>query len=442
MTKTNGRRVLSGVTRSTALLVAIALSWALPATAQPRPPHDALEAPLRSLTARDLTRLSPLMDQGVAGLVEHDAPPLLPGIHFAVRVHAPAETVADLLSHPEGYPAYMPALSEVTVQERRGATVAYHWQWQTSVFSLGGQAMLTCFSPPPAQQRRGWRVVVARTDGDLGHGREVWRVRPDGPTHSTLTLATRMDLTDANYVTRQMSGATRSLSRSITMTLGLGMVLRLRAEAERRAGHEPRRLAQELRRPTIDLDPLEPLLSRGDLLLIEAAGTQLRQTTVMTRYTRREEQVRSIMLDPIAFSEALIQGSTARLTGRPSPDSLEFEWRYDVPLVGASGTMVLGEADDGTIELDATGGAMNGGRWRFETRRLPSGATGVLGWASFDVSEGNFLLAAIMDADRSFAAGLSASTEVMMARAVRIRVDRMREDEDHVPAVFEPPGGD
>jgi len=402
--------------------------------AQPeRPPHDALVAPLRSFTARDVRRLSPLLDQGVVGMVEHDAPPLLPAIHFALRVDAPAREVAAILSHPERFGEFMPAVSEVTIEAREGDTTGYHWQWQTSVFQLGGQAMMTVYAPRAGQERRGWRIVVERTGGDLGHGREVWRVRPDGEG-AVVTLATRIDLADANYVTRQMPGAGRSLSRSITMTMGLGMILRAQGEAERRAGRPARTVDGPLRRPSIDPTTLEPLLRRGDLLLIEAAGTTLRQSTVLTRYERREAQVRSIMVDPVAFSEALINGSEARVTGHPTESSTEFEWRYDMPLVGASGTMRLTERDDAIIELEATGGAMSGGQWRFETGRLPSGATSVMGWASFDVSDSNFLLRAIDDADPSFSIGLSASTEVMMARAVRIRLHRMRPDEDHVPS--------
>lgn len=412
----------------------LALLLSARATAQETlPPHDALRAPLNPLTGPDLERLAPLMAIGVAGVVEHDMPPLLPAIHYALTIDAPAETVAAILTRPEDFDELLPAVSEVRIEERRGNAVAYHWQWQTSVFSLGGRAVLTTFAPPPSQRERGWRIVVERTEGDLGHGREVWRIRPTGPGRSTLVLSTRMDLSDANYVTRQMPSSGRSLSRSITMTTGLAMVLRIQAEAERRAGRPARVLETELRRPAIDVRPLEPMLTHADVVLIEATADAFRQSAVVTRYPRREAQVRSIMADPVAFSEALIQGSTATVTEQPAPGAVEFDWNYDVPLIGARGTMVLREVAGGTIELDATEGAMRGGRWRFETSTLPSGATAVLGWARFDVSEGNFVLRAICSADPSFHVGLGASTEVMMARAVRIRVDRLREDEDHVP---------
>ena len=55
---------------------------------------------------------------------------------------------------------------------------------------------------------------------------------------------------------------------------------------------------------------------------------------------------------------------------------------------------------------------------------MPANATGVVGWATFDVGDTNFLLRAIVDADSALRPGLNAAAEVMMARALRIRVNR------------------
>lgn len=434
MTNLAARPVRPSVTRLVCVVAALAL-LAGPAAAQEElAAHDALRAPLRGFTSADLRTLEPLMRQGVVGMIELDAPPMLPGIHLAVPVNAPADSLFEILSHPARFPEFMPAVSDVTIQERRGQSMAYEWHWQTSVFSLGGQAMLTTYVPPPAQRGRGYRIVVERTRGDLGRGREVWRILPRGADRSVLLLSTRMDLRDANYVTRQMRRAGRSLSRSVTLAMGLGMVLRVRAEAERRAGRPARTVAGSLHRPAIDIDRLEPLLRRGDLILVEAGGTELRQATVITRYERPEAQVRSIMLDPVAFTQALIQGSSASISGQRTDAGVRFEWRVDLPLVGTSGSMFLREHADDTIELAALEGAMQGGVWRFATSRLPSGATAVMGWARFEVADANFLLRAIVDADPGFRAGLSAATLVMMARALRIRLHQMRPDEVHVPA--------
>jgi hypothetical protein len=409
------------------LPLALALSFVVGvpaiAGAQDRPDHDALEAPLRGFTAADVRRLEPLLAQGTVGLVELPHGQLLPAVHLATVVHAPASTVADVVAHPEAYPRFMPAVSEVTVTEREGDVTGFSWRWRTAIFALEGQAMLTLYAPPPAHAERGYRVAVERTEGDLGHGREVWRILPRDDGTSVVTLSARMDLRDANYLARQVAAAARSLNRSVNLAMAFAMLLRAQDEAEHRAGFARPDVTADLHRPRVDLQRYEPLLRRGDMLLIESNGAELRQCSVMTRLEHPESRVRSIMLNPIAFTEALIAGSHAEIRER-TERGVAFDWRVDLPIVGTRGAMTLGERDDRVIELDATGGAMDGGRWRFATQRLASGATAVLGWARFDVGSANFLLQAIVDADAGFRPGLSAATEIMMARALRIRVRR------------------
>ncbi len=129
------------------------------------------------------------------------------------------------------------------------------------------------------------------------------------------------------------------------------------------------------------------------------------------------------MLDPVAFTQALIAGSRATIRER-TDNLVRFDWGVDLPIIGTSGAMTLREQQDRVIDLDAVSGAMAGGHWRFVTQPLSGNATGVLGWASFDVGTANFLLRAIVEADAGFRPGLSAATEIMMARALRIRLTR------------------
>lgn len=407
--------------RARALSAVIVMSLVC-AGARAQAPTDAQEAPLRGFTTAEMSRIAPLLEQGVVGMVELPHGRLLPAIHLAANVDAPPEILRDVLAHPEGYPSFMPAVSEVVPHDHHGDVVGFTWRWRTSIFALGGEAMLSLYSPPPSQRARGYRIVVERTDGDLGRGREVWRILPRGEG-SLVLLSTRMDLTDANYITRQMSSASRSLSRSINLAMAFAMLTRAQLEAERRAGVTHAPIEEPLARPSIDLRAVEPILRRGDLLLIEVNGAELRQVSVATRLPHAEARVREIMLDPVAFTQALIAGSRADIRER-TEDGVRFDWAVDLPIIGTGGAMTLRENDDRVIDLDAVSGAMEGGHWRFVTQQLGRDATAVLGWASFDVGSANFLLRAIVDADAGFRPGLSAATEIMMARALRIRLLR------------------
>lgn len=419
MSNTEPRRSARRALLNATLLAAASLAPASTVAAQTGP----LDIPLRGFSAAELTRLEPLLERGIVGLVELAQGDVVPAVHLAARVNAPADRVRDLVVQPSGYPSFMPAVSEVVEHERHGDALAFSWRWRTSIFTLGGDATLTRFDPPAAQRERGSRVVVERTRGDLGQGREVWRILPQGPDRSLVLVSTRMDLRDANYLTRQLSTAALSLSRSINLAMGLGMLTRIRLEAERQVGWERPHVEEELTRPSVELARLDALLQRGDLVLVELNGPDLRQATMVSRLPHAEAAVRAIMLDPVAFAQALIAGSRAEVRDR-SEEGVRFDWAVDLPLVGTGGTMVLREDEDRTVLLDAVGGALSGGSWRFITRPLASGATAVVAWARFDVGSANFLLRAVVDADASLRPGLSAATEVMMARALRIRLDR------------------
>ncbi len=385
--------------------------------------NDARQAPLVGFSTAEITRVEPLLDDGIVGLVELPQGDRVPAVHLAALVHAPAHALRDLLARPEQYPSFMPAVSEVSVHDRHGDVVGFTWRFRTSVFSLGGNAMLTLLSPRPGQEARGYRMVIERTGGDFGQGREVWRIVPRGASQSLVLVSARMDLRDANYITRQLSRSSLSLSRSITLATAFGSLSRTRLEAERRAAFvRPVRRAQ-LSRPAIDLVGVAPLLARGDLFVVELNGPDLVQASVASQYAHAEDHVRRIMLDPVAFTEALITGSSARVRVQ-SGDGVHFDWSVDLPLIGTGGAMRLVEAEDRVIHLDATSGAFAGGRWRFATQALGPASTGVIGWASFDVADANFLLRAIVDADAALRPGLSAATEIMMSRALRIRLSR------------------
>lgn len=402
-----------------AWVLALSLLVAVPASAQA--PEGVLDAPLRGFGPADLRAIAPLLEQGVVGMIEHDRFGPFPAAHYAALVDAPPERVFELLSQPERFPELMPALSTMRVVERSGRSTALEWSWRTSVFALRGHATMTLYAP--AQRARGYRVVVERTDGDLGRGREVWRVLPRG-AGSLVTLSMRTNLDDANYMTRQMRS--QSLSRSVSATLGLGMLLRTRAEAERRAGRAPRQVAPGLRPPTIgSVAAIDPILRRGDLVILDANGTDLGQASFISVHGWPEDQIRSILRHPVAFASALVGSSEATLSSEHTEDGLRFDWRIRFALGGMGGTMTLCEEEDGTLALEAVDGTLQGGAWRFRTRPLPNHETVITGWARFDPAGAHPLLGAIVDADPSFRAGLAASAHAAFVRAMRSRLLRM-----------------
>ena len=415
-------------TRPLAIGVFSALLWQASAShlcAQAPPRYDATKDRLAGLTTRELEGLAPQLEHGPVALIEFadTEGDQLPGVHVAALVHAPAARLAALVESPNGYARFTRTIDEVSGWHREGKAQVYDWAWQVGLFRLTGRNAMTSFPPPASHPETGWRFSIDSQGGDFGTGRIVIRVLPKhgSPQESLLLVSLRLDLRQSNYIARQIARAARSVNRSANMALAYTMLLSFRREAERETGYaEPIASGPSvLQRPEVELRRLVPLLLRGDVLMMEMPGDELRQIAVFALIQRNRAEVRAIMLDANAFGSALVPGSGAHVVSRAGPVTT-FDWSIDLPLVGASGRMQMRD-DDPVVAIQATEGALLGGQWRFEARALAKEATMVSGWASFDLTRSTWLLKALAEADPYLGHGMTAASEVMLVRALRSR---------------------
>lgn len=393
-----------------------------PALAQEGPEREA-DRPLATFTQSEVALLRPLLDSGVVSLVEFAYGDQIPAIVIACEIGAPADVVATVIGEPAHYPDFMPALDSVDVTSSEGDSQSYDWEWHTSIFTLRGANTMVRYPPPEGQADRGYRFVVRSEGGDLGTGRTVWRVIPEGPNRTLVMTSSRMDLRDANYIARQLAAASSTMNRSIHVALAFSMMLRTRAEAERRSGFAREAVAAaegEPVEPTFDATVYEHLLERGDLMWVETSdGSDQGRVVGLGRIQTDEARTRAAILDPAGFTQGLLQGAHATML--PSDDGTRFEWGIDLPLVGTTGIMHMSEHTDGILALDGESGALGGARWRFRTRPRDYG-TLLLAWGRFDLGDGLWLVRVVQDADPAFRPGLSSSAELMMVRGLRTRL--------------------
>jgi len=393
----------------------------------PAAPLGADVARLSTLSAADREALAPLLARGPVAVVEFTEGDALPAILLAAEIDAPAATVAAIVGDPAGYPRFMGVLDSVEVTGRHGTSLAYDWTWRTALFELRGANVMTSSPPPAAHPEQGWRFGVRATGGDLGTGRFLWRVLPAGPNRTIVTLATRLDLRDSNYLARQMSQASRSVNRSINLSLGFVMLLGVRHEAHHRAGHAPARLANPaapLAPSDIDLARLGPLLGRGDLVAMTLDGDRLDHVTALARTGTGKEFVTPVITDPRAFGSALMPGSRATvLDVIDDAGGTLFDWEINVPIIGTSGRMRLTATDASgeVVNVSGVSGSLREGRWRFETRVQPWGEAVVVAIGRFDPGDTTWLLRGVVRSSADFGAGLAAASELMVARAIRSR---------------------
>lgn len=401
---------------------ASSLSVCAAASAQEEPAREADRA-LATFTPAEIALLQPLLDTGVVSLVEFAYGDQIPAIVIACEIEAPADVVASVVGEPAHYPEFMPALDSVEVTSAEGSSQSYDWSWHTSIFTLHGQNTMVRYEPPADQPARGYRFVVRSEGGDLGTGRTVWRVIPQGASRSLVMTSSRMDLRDANYIARQLAAASSTMNRSIHVALAFSMMLRTRTEAERRASYHRDRVVLpegDPVEPSFDPTVYENLLLRGDLMWVETSdGSDQGRVVGLGRIHTDEARTRAAILDPYGFTQGLLQGAHATML--PSDDGTRFEWGIDLPLVGTTGVMHMREQPDGIVALDAESGALNGARWRFRTRTRDYG-TLLTAWGRFDLGDGLWLVRVVQDADPAFRPGLSSSAELMMVRGLRTRL--------------------
>ncbi len=384
-------------------------------------PAAALNQRLEALDDRERTLLSPMLERGPVALVELVKDDTLPSVLVATYVDAPAELVARIVANPKDYPKFMKTLDHVEVLSQNKTQTAYKWSWQTGVLFLEGENRMTAFPPPAGHPELGHRISVKSERGQLGEGRLLWRVFPAGEKRSLLMLVMRVDMREANFVMKQLQAAAKSVNRSVNLALCYVMVLGTKREAERRSGQPSTTLAQSvaLEAPTYDVVKLRPLLGRADLLLMELTPSGIGKLSIYGRTGLSPEAIRPVMTEPETFGKALVPGSYTRVTKREGAQKT-FEWGINLPLIGTSGTMLMKDVGP-TLSIDATEGALKGGKWRFETPTLPGGEAVVLGYSAFDITKATWLIEKIAAMDPAMGHGLAAASQVMMLRALRKR---------------------
>jgi ribosome-associated toxin RatA of RatAB toxin-antitoxin module len=388
--------------------------WRATANAQPRA-AEAATARLGYLSAGDRALLSPYLDRGPVALVEFAEDTELPALLAAARVHAPAERVLEIVRDVKAYPSFMPALDDVRVHSRKGKTTAYQWTWRTAVFTLTGHNVMTEYPAPGGRSGRPHAVGVQSVRGDLGAGRFMWQIFPEGPDRCLVVLASRIDMRQANWVAEQLSAGGNGVNRTINLSLVFLMLLSTQGEAEK-----GRDVPSTSRAPFLRVHKLARMLRRGDLVMLDTSGGRLNAVRFLGRMGRHERIVRAVMTDPEAFGSALLQGSRAEVVNEDA-SGVTFDWEIPLPLVGSSGRMRLVERDSGVIAVDATSGALSGGKWRFAAH--PAGGDTILvGWAKFDPGKISWLLRRLVDGVPYFKEGITAASQIMVIRSIRTRV--------------------
>lgn len=385
--------------------------------------ENVLTMPIRPLSVAELASVEPLLDRAVVTHIELTEAFLLPQVTVVARANVGCDAVLAVARDVAAYPSFMPAIDTVTAETVSADAVAYEWTWQASVLSFRGRSTLAVVADGDGAS--GFRIVFETHAGDLGRSRRVLRASPVAgrPGRCQLVLAGRQDVRDANYITREEAGTALTLGRTMSLVLSIATVARLRGEAERRMGASRPRIESPLGDPrSLAVEPrsLALLLGRGESFVLETTdGTDLGAIVGLSRVQSfTPERVRSAFFDPVRFCVGLLQGATLTELAR-EPTSARYGWNVDVPFLGSSGELTIRDVASDEVELEATSGAMRGGRIVLGTRPADAGSTYATLAARLDPSDGVPIVAAIESTDPAFRPGLVASGLLMAFRGLR-----------------------
>ena len=381
---------------------------------------DATTARLGTLDAKERELLEPFLERGPVLLTEFSNRQIdLPAVIYAAEIRAPAQVVAEVIGHPDRYPSFMSGLGSVDVRSRTSTMLAFDWTWGVSMFSMTGQNVMTTY---PGSSERGYRFDIRTIGGELGVGRVMWRVFSNGPQKSVVVFSSRLDMRDANYITRQLSRAGNGVYRTINVAIAMVTLLEIKEEAEARVGSHvnTRAPSKPLRRPDVDMNALHGILGRGDLVFMDLDGQTMQRVTVVGRSGAGVRRVRQVMLDPEEFGQSLLHGACAEIIEK-NEDGVRFEWEIPIPLIHLGGEMILRPSPT-VIAVDGLSGMLSKGRWRFDTHRYRGGEAGVMAWASFDPADSPKLIRRLIAGNTYFSYGFVAATQLAVMRSLRTRV--------------------
>ncbi|MBX7190640.1 MAG: hypothetical protein K1X94_01195 [Sandaracinaceae bacterium] len=384
--------------------------------------ENALTLPTRTLSPVELASVEPLLDRAVVTHIESTEFVELPQVTVVGRANVSCDAVLAVARDVAAYPSFMPAIDTVAIESSAADVTSYEWTWQASVLSFRGHSVITTVADGDGAS--GFRMVYETHTGDLGRARRVLRGTPvvGDPSRCQLVLAGRHDVRDANYIARESAGSALTISRSLSLVLSIATVARLRGEAERRAGVSRPRIASPLGDPrSLSVDPsaLSLLVSRGELFVLETTdGSDLGAIVGVTRLLFPADRVRHAFFDPVSFCVGLLHGASLTELSREEGRA-RYGWNVEVPFLGSSGELLIRDVTTDEVELEATSGAMQGGRIVLGTRPADGTNTFATLAARLDAADGVPIVAAIESTDPAFRPGLVASGLLMAFRGLR-----------------------
>jgi len=373
---------------------------------------------LRPPTRAELETAMPLLRRGTLAIIESDARGWLRQVAIASIDDAPRDLVFRTIADAARYPEFMRTFSEIDIRQSQGRLLAYDWTWRGVLFDFRGSNMMT-LTPPS-------RIDVRTTSGDLGEGRFLVDLH-ELPGGKTLTVSTMFtDPRRGNWLARTLVARNPSTLHGMNLSVGMVFAYGMKARVEALAGHPPSRRGRRggtLRGfADVDLAPMQPLLSRGEVALVETGGGGvLRQVGLFAKVDASPDRVRGVVADPARYPDFVSNVDSCDVVER-SEERTVYDMEIDSPIFDLDGRMELSRRADGSLRVSCTEGDLSGARWGWEFRPMGSGSAAAY-FGITDMARANIVLRRLIAKEPFFDHGLNVGAKLIMLRAIKERAE-------------------
>lgn len=404
---------------STRLFVAAAALLAAALLACPAGAVAAAPAHAGGFSAAELRSIRPLLDRHeVVALAESDELGEPKAMTLAIRVPASRANTFKVFEDPENFYYISTLFKENKVLQEHGNTKAFSWASRHKLFSVVGRNTIALFPPR--------RADVTVVDSSMGSGTFQVILHEDGPDHTVVVVSGLLDVQTSEWLIRLLLGGNPAMRQAMNVAIGLVMVKGIGALAERyqkglapdkhrtrgKAGGVPAPLRQK------ELLALAPLLVRGQVILCDShKGGRLRQTTVLEAMEAPAEDVFRAVATPAGYP-ALIKAMDKVEVHSNDGSTVDFSWNIGFSVFGLTSRNRMTKTDDGVL-VEASGGELDGAKWRWQIVPTAPGRTVVAYHGFADLRKSTSILEQTLRREPYLEHGLVAGSNMVMIRAIR-----------------------
>ena len=396
----------------TVALVTALIAQVTPAAAQTVPAPTTWPG-IDPVVPWELGRLTPLLVHGAVIMSRRVDGGATSRATIFVRIHAPLETVYRVVSSPEDYPAFIPAISNVEIRSRRGRRSAFRFHANAAVFEMTTDATMHGVSDR--------RIDFTIPMSDFGPSGSRWEFFPESPTETVAALTVWTDPGQGIWLVRQMAGSSGYAASSGNFTIETVLALSVKRRAESLAGaHQAIRPEHPyLPATTLSPPPAGPWLELAHRAHMIILG--LDDTGALTQIT----SVGTTHAAPAAIAHRLLDvehwgqvwgwmRNTSAITH--TADSVRFRLTLEAPLASGQGEFV-GTVEPGGmgVHLDGVSGDFAGEHHRWDFVTFDNG-TFALYTGGSEALHAPWLHRQLMNRDPFAMMGMSAYWKVIMLR--------------------------